>query len=137
MRCIVARPILRINQENVKMNRPLLSKNKADAISNGAFLVILGMLIYSNNWWPWILLALWAWTGLRQLLTGRSYDFVVSTIILLGLFVISLFNIKWSILMPVLFIIGGIYIIFREYFFAQDSNGEDVAEEIKDDADTK
>lgn len=119
------------------MDRPLLSKNKADAISNGAFLVILGMLIYSNQWWPWILCGVWVWTGLRQFLTGRTYDFIVSSIILLGLFIISLFNIQWSILMPILFVIGGIYIIFREYFFAQDSNGEDVAEEIKDDADTK
>jgi hypothetical protein len=39
--------------------------------------------------------------------------------------------------MPILFVIGGIYIIFREYFFAQDTNGEDVAEEIEEDADTK
>lgn len=119
------------------MHKPLLSKNKTDAISNGAFLVILGMLIYANAWWPWILIGLWAWVAIRQFFSGRNYDLIISTVILLGLFIVSFFDIKWSILMPILFVIGGIYIIFREYFFAQDSNGEDVAEEIEEDADTK
>lgn len=118
------------------MNKPLLSKNKADAISNGAFLVVLGMLIYANAWWPWILIALWVWVAIRQFLTGRNYDLIVSSVILLGLFIVSLFDIKWSILMPVLFVIGGIYIIFREYFFGKDANGEEIADEIKDDTDT-
>ena len=32
--------------------------------------------------------------------------------------------------MPVLFVVGGIYIIFREYFFAEDE--EDISEKIID-----
>lgn len=119
------------------MHKPLLSKNKADAISNGAFLVTLGMMIYANAWWPWILLALWVWVAIRQFFTGREYDLIVSSVILVGLFIVSFFEIKWSVLMPVLFVIGGIYIIFREYFFSQDTNGEDIAEEIEDDSDTE
>jgi len=115
------------------MDQPLLSKTKAEAVSNGVALVILGMLIYSGAWWPWILVALWLWVGLRQFLTGRKYDFILTTVIFLGLFITSWFEIKWSILMPILFIIAGIYIILREYFFAKDTNGEDIADEIKDD----
>lgn len=117
------------------MAQPILSKRKSDAISNGVFLIALGLLFYTNFWWPGILLAIWAALGLRQYLTGRIYDFIISSVILLGLFIITFFKLDWSVLMPVLFVVGGIYIIFREYFFAEDTNGEDKSQEIKDDID--
>lgn len=117
------------------MSLPILPKRKADAISNGVFLIALGMLFYTNYWWPGILAAIWASIGLRQFLTGRIYDLCISTIILLGLFVITAFDFEWAVLLPVLFIIGGIYIIFREYFFADGPDGEDKSQEILDDTD--
>lgn len=115
------------------MKNALMTKRKAEAVSNGVFLVLIGMMIYATAFWPWILLALWAWIGLRQLLTARKYDFIVSTILFLGLFIISFFDLKWAYIMPVLFILGGIYIVFREYFYSKDTNGEDIADEIEDD----
>lgn len=115
----------------------MMSKKKADTISNGAFLICLGILFYANYWWPGILLAIWISIGLRQFLTGRIYDLCISTAILIGLFVISVSNFEWAVLLPVLFIVGGIYIIFREYFFAEDTNGEDKSQEILDDTDSK
>jgi len=118
------------------MATPLLSKKKSEAIGNGAFLIGLGILFATNAWWPGILLALWVSIGLRQYLSGRNYDFFISSIILLGLYIVSYFDLQWSILMPVLFVVGGIYIIVREYFFAQDTNGEDKSQEILDDIDT-
>lgn len=117
------------------MAPPNLSKRKSDAISNGVFLIAIGILFYTNTWWPGILLAIWAALGLRQFLTGRIYDFIISSVILLGLFVVTVFKFNWSVLMPILFVVGGIYIIFREYFFAEDTNGEDKSQEIKDDID--
>lgn len=119
------------------MSQPIMSKKKADAISNGAFLIALGILFYTNYWWPGILVAIWISIGLRQFLTGRIYDLCISTVILLGLFVITISNFEWAVLLPVLFIVGGIYIIFREYFFAEDTNGEDKSQEILDDTDNK
>ncbi|MBA3815752.1 MAG: hypothetical protein H0X29_04380 [Parachlamydiaceae bacterium] len=119
------------------MDQYKMSKRKADTISNGAFLIALGVLIYSNYWWPGILAALWVSIGLRQFLTGRIYDFCISTLILLGLFAITVLNFEWAVLLPVLFIVGGIYIIFREYFFAEDLNGEDKSQEILDDTDNE
>lgn len=113
----------------------IVSKRKSDAIANGAFLICLGILFYTNYWWPGILLAIWVNAGLRQILTGRLYDFSISTLILVGLFVVTFFNFEWAVLLPVLFVIGGIYIIFREYFFAEDTNGEDKSQEILDDTD--
>ena len=106
----------------------ILSKRKTEAISNGVFLIALGILFYTNAWWPGILLAIWATLALRQYFSGRVYDLIISSVILIGLFLIT-----WSILMPVLFVVGGIYIIFREYFFSGATDEEDKSEEIKDD----
>lgn len=102
------------------MSQLILSKRKAEAISNGVFLVGIGILFWTNGWWPGILLVIWAALATRQYFTGRIWDFSISTIILVGLFITTFFNITWSVLMPVLFVIGGIYIIFREYFFTED-----------------
>lgn len=111
------------------MSKLTLSKRKADAISNGIFLICLGILIYTGAWWPGILLALFATLGIRQYLTGRMYDLVVTTILLLGLYFIVFFNINWSILVPVLLVLGGIHLIFREYCVAEGYEDEDVVEE--------
>jgi len=102
------------------MSQIILSKRKAEAISNGVFLVGIGILFWTNGWWPGILLVIWAALSTRQYFTGRIWDFSISTVILVGLFITTFFNITWSVLMPVLFVIGGIYIIFREYFFTED-----------------
>ena len=98
----------------------MFSKKKADAISNGVFLISLGFLFYFNFWWPGILLSLWAMLATRQYLTARHYDFAITSVILLGLFTIYFFHIEWSMLMPTLFFVGGIYIIFREYYFSEE-----------------
>lgn len=117
------------------MSKLELPKRKANALSNGVFLIGLGILFYTNAWWPGILIAIWVSLALRQYLTSRTYDLIISTFILVGLFLITLFKLDWSLLMPILFVIGGIYIIFREYYFAEETNGEDKSQEIKDDAD--
>ncbi len=120
---------------NSFLHQPILSKKKTEAIANGAFLICLGILFATDAWWPGILLAIWVSLAVRQYFSGRLYDLMMSSFILLGLFVISLLKLDWSILMPVLFVVGGIYIIFREYFFAEDTNGEDKSQEILDDID--
>lgn len=114
---------------------PIVSKKKADTISNGVFLVGLGILFFTDAWWPGILVAVWASIGLRQYLTGRIYDLIASSAILLGLFIISILNFNFSYLIPILLVVGGIYLIFREFFFAEDTNGEDKSQEILDDSD--
>lgn len=102
------------------MGKPIVSKRKGDAISNGLFLVSLGGLFYFNFWWPGILLSIWILLAVRQYLAGRHFDLVLSSIVLLGLFIVTLFNINFATLMPALFILGGIYIILREYFYRED-----------------
>jgi len=115
--------------------KTFMPKRKIDAIANGAFLIGLGVVFFTNTWWPGILIPIWLALVIRQYFTERYYDLFLSSIILLGLFALSLFKFEWAVLMPVLFVVGGIYIIFREYFFADDTNGEDPSQEILDDAD--
>lgn len=109
----------------------ITSKKKADAISNGFFLICLGILILTGAWWPGMLLVLWITLAIRQYLTGRLYDLTVTTIILLGLFFISLFQVSWSILIPILLVLGGIHIIFKEYCVAEGIEEEDTIEEVE------
>lgn len=113
----------------------VMSKKKAHSISNGIFLISLGILIVTNAWWPGILLAIWATLASRQFLSGRLYYAIISSIVLLGLFTISFFKYDFDILAPVLLVVGGIFIIVREYFFTEDTNGEEKSVEIIEDAD--
>jgi len=114
--------------------KPPLSKKKAHSISNGIFLISIAVLLVTNAWWPGILVALWATLTSRQYLTARYYSAVISTVIFLGLLIASIYQFNFDILAPVLLVVGGIFIIFREYFFPEDTNGEDKAAEIIEDA---
>lgn len=113
------------------MSQLVLSPRKAASISNGVFLISLGILFFTNLWWPGILLALWATLGLRQYLVARYWDFALTSIIFIGLFVLNYLD--WDILLPVLFVVAGIFLIVREYFFGGDTNGEEKSKEIEED----
>jgi hypothetical protein len=101
------------------MATPLLSKRKADAICNGIFFILLGILIYTNAWWPGILIAIGATFALRQYLTGRMVDFFITLSILAIIVLITFAGLAFSILLPVLFVLGGAYVIFREFFLRE------------------
>lgn len=100
------------------MSKFNLSRGKAEALSNGVFLIGLGLLFYTNFWWPGILLVIWAMLAVRQLLTDRKFDFIISSIILGGVFFISYFNLQWDMILPAAFVLGGVYVIFREYLYS-------------------
>lgn len=108
-----------------------MSKRKADAISNGVFLIGIGILLFTNTWWPGILLVIWAVLATRQYLTGRTYDLILSTVLLIGLFLITILKVTWSVIVPVLLVLGGIHIIFREYCVAEGAEDENPIEETE------
>lgn len=112
-----------------------MSKKKAHAISNGIFLISLGILIFTNTWWPGMLIALWATLASRQYLTGRVYQAIVTSIVLIGLFVVSLVKFDYEIIAPVILVVGGIFLIVREYYFEDDTNGEETSQKLSEDAD--
>jgi hypothetical protein len=71
----------------------------------------------------------------KQYMTDRIYDAAITSLVLLGLFFTSIFNFKWAFLLPTLFIVAGIFLIYREYSSSHGSEGEDKSEEIKEDVD--
>ena len=114
-----------------------MSKKKAHAFSLALFLVGLGILTYIKVWWPPIMLVVGIPLAFRQYLLGRTYDMIVSLVVFLGVFITVQFQIKWNVLLPVLFTLGGIYIFFREFFGPKDSREiekeEDINKEIEED----
>ena len=62
---------------------------------------------------------------------------MVSLFVFIGVFVTVQFNISWEILLPVLFALGGVYILFREYLESTEETleeeEEDINQEIEED----
>lgn len=114
------------------MKFPHFSKRKADTISNGVFLILLGFLFYTEQWWPGILFALGLTFAIRQYLTGQRLDFLMTLIIIGILGAITLAGHVFSISLPLLFIAGGIYLIGKETFYFKDSSKNSDSENPKD-----
>ncbi|MBI3220770.1 MAG: hypothetical protein HYZ44_14745 [Bacteroidetes bacterium] len=118
------------------MANALTSKKKAKAISVALFLISLAITSYLGTWWPSIMLVIGIPLALRQYLLGRHYDMGVSLFVFIGVFVTVQFDISWEILLPVLFAIGGIYILFREFLESKEGlaeEEEDINHEIEED----
>jgi hypothetical protein len=109
--------------------RRLVSKKRAKALSVALFLVGVAIITYLHAWWPGIMLAVGIPLALRQYLLGRRYDMGVSLFVFVGVFVTVQFDISWEVLLPVLFALGGIYILFREFL----ENKEEPLEEEEED----
>lgn len=99
-----------------------MSRSKIEAIGNGIFLMMLGVLFYFNWWWPGIIVALWASLAVRQGLSGRMQDMLLSTFLLGSLFVVAFFELSWNLIAPILFVFGGLYIILREFYYDDAAN---------------
>lgn len=115
---------------------PLTSKRRAKSLSFALFLIGLAIVSYLNSWWPGIMLVIGIPLALRQFLRGHLYDTMVSLFIFIGIFVVVQFNFSWEFLLPVLLIVGAIYVLFREYFDSrttpEDEEEVDLNEEIEE-----
>jgi predicted membrane protein len=105
------------------------SKKRAKSLSVALFLIGLAILMFLKAWWPGIMLVVGIPLAIRQYLLGRHYDMSVTLFVFIGVFVTVQFDISWEILLPVLFALGGVYILFREYL---ESEEEPLAEEEED-----
>lgn len=110
------------------MGKPITSKKRSERLSLAVFLIGLAILAIIDYWWPGILLVIGVSLGLRQLLQGRQHDMWLSLIIFFGAFILETFSIPWSILLPALFLLGGFYLIIKEFFI----NTEDEVEKEQD-----
>jgi len=111
------------------MALPIMSKRKAQSLSFALFLIGLAIITYFKYWWPGIMLTIGIPIALKQYLVGKRFDMIVSLIVFLGVFVTVQFNIKWEIVLPVLFTLGGFYVFFREFFGPKEINESDIEED--------
>ena len=104
------------------MARQLTSKKRAQAFSTALFFIGLAILTVTQQWWPGIMLAIGLPLALRQYLLGRTYDMSISLLVFLGTFVTVQFDISWQLLLPVLFTVGAIYTLAREFLTSEEEN---------------
>jgi len=114
------------------MVMPIVSKQRAKAICSALFLVGLGIVGFTANWWPGVMLAIGIPLALRQYLLRKPYDVFVTLLIFVGVFVTAQFNNSWNIIMPVMFTVGGIYVFFRDYIESKLSPEPETEENINE-----
>ena len=115
-----------------------LSKRKALILSFSLFLAGVAILTLADYWWPGLLLVVGVPIAVQQYLMGRNYDTALSLVVFLGAFITVQFDIPWqNYLLPVLFIVGGIYVFFREFFieeegFTEEEEEDEILQEIEE-----
>lgn len=111
------------------MAHQITSRKRAQAYASALFLIGLAILALTEAWWPGIMLVVGLPLALRQYLLGRMYDTMISLLVFVGAFVTVQFDISWRILLPILFTLGAIYIIVREYLEARTESEEELDED--------
>lgn len=111
-------------------HHPITSRKKAQALSTALFLVGLATLIFVDIWWPGIMLIIGLPLALRQYLLGRTYDTMVTLFVFVGTFVSVQFDISWRVFLPILFTLGALYILFREFLGPDETTEEEKEEEL-------
>ena len=109
------------------MAHPLTSRKKAQALSTALFLLGMAVVIITDTWWPGIMLVVGLPLAARQYLLGRTYDMMISLLVFVGTFVTVQFDISWRIFLPMLFSLGAVYILIRE--FTESSTRSEVEDE--------
>ncbi len=96
------------------MAHPMTSRKHAQIFYTTLFLVGIAALVYTDAWWPGIMLVIGVPLALRQYLLGRKYDMMISLLVFVGTFITVQFDISWRIFLPILFTLGAIYVLCRE-----------------------
>jgi hypothetical protein len=117
------------------MPHPFTSKKRAQVVSTSALLFGLAILIFTENWWPGIMLAIGLPLAIRQFLMGRKYDMNITLLVFGGTFVTVAFDIPWKTILPVLFSLGAIYVLLREFFEIRASTEREREEDINQELD--
>lgn len=118
------------------MSKLMVCHKKAKQIAFALFLVGIVFLSLQGDWWPGIMLAIGIPLAVKQFFLGKRYDVAVTAFVFLGVFVTVQFEIEWKVFLPVLFTIGGIYILFRDLLeestLTERETEEDMNEEIEE-----
>ncbi len=92
------------------MSKPFISSPRATSIATGLLLIGLAPIAYYDQWWPYIMINIGAALAIRQFLLKKIYDGFISLIVFGGIFATFYFNLSW---LPVLFVVAGIYVLFK------------------------
>ena len=118
------------------MPQPIVCLKKAKVLCFSFFLIGLVVLSYTGVWWPGIMLAIGLPLALKQYLAGKRYDVGITLFVFIGVFITVAFDVEWKILLPVLFTLGGIYILCRDFLesssLSEAEKEEDLNEEIEE-----
>jgi len=125
-----------LRETGVFMAHPLTSRRKAQALYTALFLLGIAVLIFTDMWWPGIMLVVGLPLALRQYLLGRTYDMMISLLVFVGTFVTVQFDISWRVFLPMLFSLGAVYVLVREFAETTtepvDEDEEDMNHEIEE-----
>lgn len=117
------------------MAKQILSKKQSHSICFALFLVGIAILFFTESWWPAIMLVIGIPLAVRQYLLGRRWDMAISLFVFIGVYITIQFDIPWKLLLPVLFILGGLYIFLKEFTqgVSEKEKEEDINHEIEED----
>lgn len=113
------------------MAHPITSKKRAQTLSTVLFLLGLAILIFTEAWWPGIMLVVGLPLALRQYLMGRTYDMAVSLLVFVGTYVTVAYDISWRVFLPSLLTLGAIYILIREWTESSEETVEEKDEDVQ------
>ncbi len=112
------------------MAKPLVSNRRAKAISGAVFLLGLAVISFQFSLWPAIMVVIGISLATRQYLLGHIYDMCLSLLVFLGVFFTALYDVSSDILLPVVFIIGAIYILSKEFWHRHEEDEDEVEEDL-------
>jgi hypothetical protein len=119
----------------------LCSKRRTSSLTGALFFLGLAAISFTGFWWPGIMLVIGLPLALRQYLTERKGDMILSLFVFGGIFISAQFHISWEIFLPVLFIIAALYLLAREFFEMSvettDEEIEEINHEIEEDTKNK
>ena len=95
-------------------------KKQASGISGGIFLIGLGVLMYTNWWWPGIMLVIGLSAGAEQIFRGKIAS-GIGTIAFFSAFpiiwaIVQSTDISWAIIGPFILIALGVIILVKAFF---------------------
>jgi hypothetical protein len=116
------------------MMHPITSQKKAKNIAAATFLVALIIVSFTGQWWPGLLLATGIPLAIRHYLLGQRYDVLMILIVFVGAFVSTSYEFSSPVILPVLFILGAIYLLCRDLIEEHplEEEEEDINEEIEE-----
>ena len=118
------------------MRKQLTSSNRAKGFSIATFLLGLGIIAITNNWWPATMLVIGISLAVRQLFLRKYYEMCVSLIVFVGIYIVEAWDLPWQTLLPVIFFTSALFILTREYvdskLASEDQKEEDLNHEIEE-----